>query len=249
MPPVHILVSGATGGIGRQLTYKALQFYPEARIYALARNEAKLVALKAESPDPARVFTLPVDLSREASIEILSDWLGPLSSHLDLAIHTLGILNGGGQAPEKSLRDIAADNLIEAFTVNTFSALWLGKALKPFFRRPQRSVLMFLSAKVGSINDNRLGGWYAYRMSKAALNMGIRNMALEYARSACPTIVSAVHPGTTLTDFSRDHVRGFSPERLAEPDVTAERLLRLAETLEKDHSGHFFHWDGSPLPW
>lgn len=249
MEPEHILITGASGGIGEALIKKCFAFYPKSQVYAVARNPERLERLREACPTPEQLACFAADLSQPEANEELAAWLTQRTQRIDLAIHTLGVLNGQNRGPEKSLRDIDPLSLQEAFTVNAFSALWFSRSMKPLFRHPDRSVLMFLSAKVGSIGDNHLGGWYAYRMSKAALNMGVKNISLEYSRSACPTIVAAVHPGTTLTDLSRNHVKGFPRDRVAAPEQTAERLLNLAKDFTKEQSGGFFHWDGSPLPW
>lgn len=250
MEPEHILVYGATGGIGQQLVRGALSTFPKAQIYAVARDAERLNSLRDQlAPGSTQLASFVADPSHPEGAEEVAAWLGSKTNRLDWAFHTLGTLNGRGRSPEKNLREVELESLVDAFKVNAFSALWLSRSLRPFFRHQGRSILMFLSAKVGSIADNQLGGWYAYRMSKAALNMGVRNIALEYGRSSCPTIVVAVHPGTTLTSLSRDHLKGYAPERVADPKLTAERLLSLAAKLEKPQSGSFFHWDGSPIPW
>ena len=245
-----ILISGATGGIGLELVAAARVRWPDAKIFCLARDQEKLTLLRNEYPS---LLTLACELTDFNQIPQISAFLEAETDQLDLVIHTVGVLNGLGKRPEKSLAELASDSLMEAFKVNTMSALWLAQAVKPFLRRsgadPKPSVFIILSAKVGSIGDNQLGGWYAYRMSKAALNQGIKTMALEFQRSNCPCALVAVHPGTTLTDFSKDYVKSWPDEKLATPKVSAERLLKLAESLSPERSGQFMHWDGSPLPW
>ncbi|MBC7658176.1 MAG: SDR family NAD(P)-dependent oxidoreductase [Chitinophagaceae bacterium] len=248
MHPQHILVTGATGGIGHACVQEALRKWPEARVYAIARSSEKLEKL-THMANSERLKTFVANLTLKPEAEEMANWLNTQTEHIDLAIHTIGVLNGQGQKPEKSLGAIDPDSLREAFETNVMSAIWTGTVLKPLFRNVAPSVFMILSAKVGSIGDNKLGGWYSYRMAKAALNMGVRNMALEYGRSGCPCAVVAVHPGTTLTPFSEDYVKGWPAEKLAKPEVTAARLLTLAETLSPENTGTFMHWDGSPLPW
>jgi NAD(P)-dependent dehydrogenase (short-subunit alcohol dehydrogenase family) len=247
MNPKSILITGANGGIGSCLVQAASQRWPEAKIFAVARDEGKLLRLGASLP---HFKALAFDLTRPEDAKVMAEILKGEIDTLDLVIHTLGILNGLGHRPEKSLKEVEEAALAEAFQVNTMSAIWLGQAIKPFLQRKSgMSQFMILSAKVGSIGDNDLGGWYSYRMSKAALNMGIKTMALEFRRSSCPGSVVAVHPGTTLTDFSREQVKNWAPARLATAETTAKRLLQLAESLDAEHNGKFLHWDGSELPW
>lgn len=247
MNPKTLLITGAGGGIGSCLVRAASQRWPEATIFAVGRDEKKLQSLGQGLP---HFQPLTFDLTCPAEAKAMAEVIASHTSEIDLVIHTLGVLNGLGRRPEKSLKEVDEAALAESFRINTMSAIWLGQAIKAFLQRKSgMSQFMILSAKVGSIGDNELGGWYAYRMSKAALNMGIKTMALEFQRSNCPGAVVAVHPGTTLTDFSREQVKNWSPDRLASPETTAERLLNLAETLKAEHNGKFLHWDGSELPW
>lgn len=247
MNPKTILISGANGGIGSCLVRAASSRWPEAKIFAVARDERKLIALGRDLP---HFMALAYDLTHPQGAKAMAEVLAAETDTIDLVIHTLGVLNGLGQRPEKSLKEVDEKALAETFRINTMSAIWLGQAIKPFLQRKNSwGHVMILSAKVGSIGDNELGGWYSYRMSKAALNMGIKTMALEFRRSNCPGALVAVHPGTTVTDFSKDYVKNWPAERLATPEMTAERLLKLAEMLEPEHNGKFLHWDGSELPW
>ncbi len=250
MLPESILICGANGGIGQELVAESRLRWPNATILCIARDAEKLALLKGRYPS---LETLACTLSDFDQVPAVTAFITRHTQQLDLVIHSIGVLNGKGQRPEKSLREVTAEALTEAFQINTMSAIWVAQAIKPFLRRtgpdPKSSVFMVLSAKVGSISDNQLGGWYAYRMSKAALNMGVKTMALEFQRSGCPGAVVAVHPGTTVTDFSKDYVKSWPDEKLANPRVSAERLLNLAVTLGPEHSGQFLHWDGSPLPW
>lgn len=247
--PEQIVISGATGGIGRCLVAAALERWPEAAIYAVGRDEAKLAAMGLELGTPRQLIPFAFDLTQKEGAESLAERLKEHTESVDLVLHTIGVLNGGGRGPEKSLREIDPNALEEAFRINVSSCLWLATALKPFLRHPAHSVFIALSAKVGSIGDNQLGGWFAYRMSKAALNMGIRNISLEFKNSAGNATVVAVHPGTTLTDFSRKFVSRWPDQKVASPEVTAQRLLDLSEKLEPGESGKFLHWDGTELPW
>ena len=119
----------------------------------------------------------------------------------------------------------------------------------PLFRHDERSILAAISAKVGSIGDNQLGGWYGYRASKAALNMFMRNIAIEYRRTSPRTIAVVLHPGTTDTRLSQPFQKNVPAEKLFSVDRTVTQLLEVIENLEEGDSGQFFSWDGSPLPW
>ena len=151
--------------------------------------------------------------------------------------------------PEKSLRQINAENLIYSFQVNSIGAVLLAKHLMPLFKKSQRSVFASISAKVGSIGDNRLGGWYGYRASKSALNMFLKTTAIEYSRRCPKTIVVALHPGTTDTRLSAPFQKNVPPGKLFPVEHTVDLLSKVIAGLEQKDSGEFFSWDGSKLPW
>lgn len=243
-----VVIAGATGGIGKALVLEALTRWPAAEVWAIARDEAKLEQLRGISGNVSRLRTIPATLERFNDPDF-ADELRAQVPVIDLAIYAIGILNAKGNRPEKSIKEVKGDNLLETYRVNAVAAIDFARLIKPMMKHSGVSRYLAISAKVGSIGDNGLGGWYAYRMSKAALNMGIRNVAIEFRRSGCQSIVTAVHPGTTLSDFSRDYVSHWAEDRVASVEVTAQRLLNLSENLKTDHDGSFVHWDGTALPW
>jgi NAD(P)-dependent dehydrogenase (short-subunit alcohol dehydrogenase family) len=121
--------------------------------------------------------------------------------------------------------------------------------VQPFLKHRNRAIFATISAKVGSIGDNQLGGWYGYRASKTALNMFMRTVAIEYQRTCPSTIVVTLHPGTTDTQLSRPFQRNVAPEKLFSVDRTVTQLLQVIDNLQLSDSGEFFSWDGSRLPW
>ena len=245
----NIVIAGATGGIGQGLVQEALLRWPDCRVWALGRDLEKLQTLERNMAFSQRLKIRKADLDDFRAADLLSAALSEEAGRIHLAIYAIGVLNAEGSRPEKSLRELDADRLAETFRINAAGAMDFARVLKPLLRHPEESRFIALSAKVGSIGDNHTGGWYAYRMSKAALNMGMKNVAQEFQRSGCRSIVCAVHPGTTLTDFSRDHVSHWAEGRVAEVSVSAQRVLDLAARLENKDNGAFLHWDGSNLPW
>jgi NAD(P)-dependent dehydrogenase (short-subunit alcohol dehydrogenase family) len=168
---------------------------------------------------------------------------------LHLVINCIGILHEGALQPEKSLRQLNAEQLLRYFQVNSIGSALVAKHIQPFFKRSDRAIFATLSAKVGSIGDNHLGGWYGYRASKAALNMLMRTTAIEYKRTCPRAIVVTLHPGTTDTQLSRPFQRSVPPEKLFGCDRTVRQLLGVLDQLQESDSGEFFSWDGSRLPW
>ncbi|NET53570.1 MAG: SDR family NAD(P)-dependent oxidoreductase [Merismopedia sp. SIO2A8] len=168
---------------------------------------------------------------------------------LHLVVNCVGLLHEGTLQPEKSLRQINAEQLMQYFQVNSIGAVLLAKHLLPLFQHRDRSIFATISAKIGSIGDNRLGGWYGYRASKAALNMFMRTVAIEYHRKSPQSVVVLLHPGTTDTRLSQPFQRNVPPEKLFTVERTVSQLLAVIKKLDEEDSGGFFSWDGSRLPW
>ena len=186
-----------------------------------------------------------VDLCDEASIARVASRLP--KGDVRLVINAAGILHDAGRGPEKSLRDLDPAFLSRLFAVNAIGPALLMKHLLPLMPRQGRAVFASLSARVGSIGDNRLGGWYGYRASKAALNQLVRTAAIELARKHPEAICVALHPGTVVTRLSAPFAdQGKS---LLSPNDAAEHLLKVIAALKVGDSGRFFDWRGTSVPW
>jgi NAD(P)-dependent dehydrogenase (short-subunit alcohol dehydrogenase family) len=151
--------------------------------------------------------------------------------------------------PEKRLADLSADALARAFAVNAIGPLLVARHFEPLLAHGERAVFASLSARVGSIEDNRLGGWYAYRASKAAQNQFTRTLAVEWARSRRNVICVALHPGTTDTDLSRPFQGNVPAGKLFEVDYAVTQLLQVIDRLQPADSGQFLAWNGDRIPW
>ena len=221
------LVIGASGGIGAALV-EALRSNPRcAAVVALSRSSVPAVDLT----DPASI--------EQAAAEVAGQ--GPFH----LIINAAGVLHGADFMPEKRLADLDYEQLLSTFQVNTFGPALLLRHFSGLLDR-QRGVLAMLSAKVGSIGDNRLGGWYSYRASKAALNMLIKTAAIEVRRSQPNAVLLALHPGTVNSALSQPF-RGAEIGRPAA--VAAQELLRVIDGLGPEASGGFYAYSGEGLPW
>jgi NAD(P)-dependent dehydrogenase (short-subunit alcohol dehydrogenase family) len=246
----NILIIGASQGIGNGFVQQLISENNTGHIFATYRTEKSaqnLFSLKALHPD--KLTTIRVDVTAENDIQQAITVIKSQVDKLHLVINCVGILHENDLQPEKSLKHLNADNLSRYFQVNTIpTALW-GKHLQPLFKHPQTSIFAIISAKVGSIEDNQLGGWYGYRASKAALNMLIKNIAIEYSRISKNTIVIALHPGTTNTQLSAPFQKNVPPEKLFSVSLCTRQLLSVINDITNNDNGKFFSWDGSNLPW
>jgi NAD(P)-dependent dehydrogenase (short-subunit alcohol dehydrogenase family) len=188
-----------------------------------------------------------LDLIDETSIDKAATE-ATATSPLDLVIVASGILHRDGELlPEKTLRDLSSKALTEVFAVNTIGPALIAKHFLPKLRGHHKTVFAALSARVGSIGDNRLGGWPSYRMSKAALNMLIRTVSIEQARRLPEAIVVTLHPGTVDTALSKPFSKRVAAPKLFSPTFAATQLLRVINGLEQKDTGGFYAYDGSPI--
>jgi len=230
--PLAVVV-GASGGIGQALVQALLGDAGFGQVLGLGRRS-----------EPS------IDLLDESSIAAAAQWVAthdPMRERLRLVIDATGFLHGDGHAPEKSWRQIDATHMARSFAINAIGPALLMKHFLPLLPQQGRSVFATLSAKVGSIGDNRLGGWYSYRASKAALNQLVRTAAIELTRKQPQAICVALHPGTVDTTLSAPFSRSGLEVRT--PDAAAQRLLEVIAALGASDSGGFFNHDGSALPW
>lgn len=237
------LIVGASQGIGLEFVRQFLNRVD--RVYATYRN-ADCELFELEHPNLVR---LPLDITDEAQIEHAIAKIKSETSELYYVIHCVGVLHDGTMQPEKSLRHLNTDQLVKYFQINSIGAALLAKHVQPLLKHRDRSILATISAKVGSIADNQIGGWYGYRASKAALNMLMRTTAIEFKRTCPNAIVVTLHPGTTDTRLSKPFQRSVPPEKLFSVDRTVQQLLAVIDKLQEGDSGEFFSWDGSKLPY
>lgn len=253
----NVLVVGASQGIGLGFVRSLLQQEHIQHIFATYRNPdtaKQLLDLASQSGDCEasrrhRLKCLQVDITAESDIAAAVQQIQQSVKQIHLAIYCVGVLHDQNLTPEKSLRQINAENLIYSFQVNSIGAVLLAKHLMPLFNKTEPSIFASISAKVGSIGDNRLGGWYGYRASKAALNMLLKTTAIEYSRRCPKTIVVALHPGTTDTQLSQPFQKNVPTDKLFSVEHTVTLLSQVISDLSFKDSGKFFSWDGTKLPW
>lgn len=242
---LHACVIGASGGIGNAIV-EALGASPQvARLYCAARSP---ITLAGALHGHQRIHRLSLDLTDETSIETAARTIAGETDGLDLVFVATGILHDARLQPEKRLRQLSAANLGQSLAVNAIGPALVAKHFLPLLRRTEKSIFAALSARVGSIEDNRIGGWYGYRASKAALNMLLRTAAIELARTHPQAVCVGLHPGTVDSALSAPFQRGVPPEQLFTPAFSATRLLHVVASLDAEDTGQLFAWDGQRIP-
>jgi len=242
--PQTAVVIGAGGGIGSAAAQALAARYRQ--VIAVSRQTSAVSALAGCD----NVQWLPC-AAEEAAISEAAAVIAGASAELPLArvVIATGTLHGEGYRPEKSLRELAAGTLGHLYQVNAvLPLLWLA-ALEPVLRRSEAAAVAVLSARVGSIGDNRLGGWYGYRASKAALNMLLRSAAVELGRRAPNVALLAFHPGTTDTALSKPFQARVPADKLFSPARVADALLARMDAARADGELHFVDYAGEAIPW
>lgn len=247
--PRRVVLIGAGGGIGGALASRLLRSSPNCHVLGTSRapRSARMRALADLFPD--RFSAANCDLGSDESIRQLAARVRDQMGSPDLVIVASGLLHEPGLGPEKSHAQLDRAWLLRQFEINCVGPLLAAASLVPLMPRNRLSLFVVLSALVGSITDNRLGGWYGYRASKAALNQGMKTLAVECRRTHPGLCVLSIHPGTTDTPLSGPFTSRVAKEKLYSPARTAARILRVLDASDVADSGAFLHWDGSELPY
>lgn len=239
------VIVGSTGGLGSAIARRLLAVNPNLRLAALSRGGV------ADFGNDGRVIGVKCDITSEESVKLAADQVKNDFGGVELVWNCTGILHNAatGLKPEKSLRNVSEENLLQQFSVNTFGVAYLGKHFMPILKNGERSPSVFasISAKVGSIEDNKLGGWVSYRAAKSAQNQILQCMHLEYARKSQIQVV-ALQPGTVATNLSAPF-RVAGGDGVFEPDDAAKNLVDVVTSLEKADRAKFLDYAGKSIPW
>lgn len=223
-PQSRVVVLGASGGIGSALAAVA----------------------EARGAEVMRLSRPVIDIGDPASFERAAAAAGEDLTHVIVAT---GLLHRDGRGPERDWRHIEPDWMMESFQANTIVPALAARHFLPRLARERSACFGVLTARVGSIADNRLGGWHSYRASKAAANQLVKTLSVELARKNPGAAIVALHPGTVDTPMSKPFQRNVPADRLFPPEVSAAHLWRVIEGLGPADSGRFLAWDGSDIPW
>jgi len=236
---LNVAVIGASGAIGTEFVRQLADDEHVERVHAFARRPLG----SAEG----KIITGTIDICDAESVDRAADALQS-DDKLDLVVVATGILHRGDVVqPEKSLREIDPAVMAEVFRVNTIGPANVARAFLPHMRRDSKTVFAALSARVGSIADNRLGGWMSYRSSKAALNMVLKTLSIEHARRYPDAVIAGLHPGTVDSALSAPFQRRVPEGKLFSPAQSVGYMLSVIDRLTPVDTGGFFAWDGATI--
>ncbi|MFK7860577.1 MAG: SDR family NAD(P)-dependent oxidoreductase [Granulosicoccus sp.] len=242
-----VAIVGASGGIGSAILESLVENDRVGCIHAtyhrsLAAGSTGNVAGFASN---TKVTWSKLDAADDEQVR---QWLSSVVK-ADWLINCAGMLHDAEHGPEKSITAFSSDYFQKSMASNCLPTLLLGKYARPVLKDSPHGVFATISARVGSISDNRLGGWYSYRASKAALNMALKCLSVEWSRTAKSIRVAALHPGTTDSRLSKPFQKNVPEGKLFSPGKTAGLLIAQIEQLHRRNSGCFIDYDGEDIPW
>ena len=235
----NVAVIGSSGAIGNSISKLLKSEISVESVYNFSRS-----AISESSEKEKNIY---IDIENEDSI-IESIKKIPKDIKFDLIFVATGILHNDEDIyPEKSIKDISGNKLKKVLMVNTIGPALIGKYFIPFLNKNNKNVFAFLSARVGSISNNKIGGWYSYRASKSALNQIIKNFSIEIKRSNPNSIFVGLQPGTVKSNLSKPFQKNVNSKNLFSPDYSAKKLLDVINNLSIEDTGKLFAWDGEEI--
>ena len=229
------LVVGA-GGIGRQIAED------------LSSKENNLEVILCGRKNVFKNFW-ELDIENENSLKDFKDKLSKSKLNLRLVLNATGRLHSEKLNPEKRLQHINKENLIESFSINAFAPILLAKTIEEFINKELEFNFASISARVGSITDNKTGGWYAYRAAKSAQNQLFKSLSIEWARKYPKAIITLLHPGTVNTNLSKPFHKFVPKDKLFSPQKTSNYMIDILRNQKPTDSGKFIAWDSKEIPW
>ena len=231
----NVAVIGSSGAIGEAFVKQYIKDSSISKNYSISRSRIEIT--------DDRVKHIQMDIVDEMSVENAAKAIQ--EKHLDHIIIATGILHTSTFGPEKSVRDISMNKFVEVLTVNTVGPALVGKFFLPLLNNKSKSVMAFLSARVGSISDNKLGGWYSYRASKSALNQVIKNFSIEIKRTNSHAVIMGLQPGTVKSKLSEPFQKNVKKGNLISAEESVTKLIKVIEECSSAKSGSLLGWDGS----
>ena len=229
-----VAVIGSSGAIGSAFVNHYINDLSVNSIFSFSRSSIGI--------DNNKVKHFSIDIENESSIQNAAKSVEEIN--FDEIIIASGLLHTNEFGPEKSIKDLKADNILKVLNVNTVGPAIIGKYFLPLLNKDNKSVMAFLSARVGSISENKLGGWYAYRASKSALNQVIKTFSIELKRTNPKAIIIGLQPGTVDSELSAPFKRSVSNNKLFSAEYSVSQLIGVIERADESSSGNLISWDG-----
>ena len=233
----NVAIIGASGAIGNAFVEYYSNDQSVKNVYAFSR--------KKQSYENKKVQSFELDIENQNSIQDAAEKIK--ENHLNNIIVATGILHSENFGPEKSIKNINHDSMAKVMSINTIGPSLVGRYFIPLLTKDTRSVLAFLSARVGSISDNKLGGWYSYRASKTALNQIIKNFSIELKRTNPNAIVLGLQPGTVDSKLSEPFKKNVAKGKLFSPNQSCEFLIEVIKKATISDSGNLLSYDGETI--
>lgn len=234
-----IAVIGASGALGQEFTKQFAHQEDVEKVYTFSRS--------GQTFQHEKVSSHQLDFEDESALAKAAEEASQAEG-MDLVLVTTGILHENEMMPEKSLKEITTEKLSRLYHVNTILPTMIMKHFLPHLKKDQKAIFAAISARVGSISDNELGGWYSYRASKAALNMLLKCASIELARKNKQAIIVGLHPGTVASNLSKPFQAGVAPDKLFTPEESVSKLINTLESLSPEDTGKCFAYDGKEIP-
>ena len=234
----NIAVIGSSGAIGSAFVRALVERDDVSKIYAFARSACGLQSVK--------ITAGYIDITKEDTVASCAQTVSR-SHNLDLILVTTGLLHEKDAMPEKAINEISHEKLSKMFLVNAIGPGVVMKHFLPRLRRDKPAILAVLSARIGSISDNVLGGWYSYRASKAALNMLVKCASIEMRRKYKLSIIVGLHPGTVESRLSKPFQQNIPEHKIFQPHDAAARMMATIDALGVEDSGRCFAYDGTEI--
>ena len=231
---LNIAIIGASGAIGKEFVNQYAQNSSNI-IHAFSRSEVTFTS--------SNVKTHFIDIENETSIKDSVE-IATKDKELDIVIVATGMLHNNEIMPEKSLKELSSEKFHKLFSINTIAPAIIAKYYLPKLNKDNKSLFAALSARVSSVSDNRLGGWYAYRSAKAGLNMVLKNAAIEIARTNKNAIIAGLHPGTVDSNLSKPFQSFVKPEKLFTAEFSVRQLISVLDGLNSGDSGNLYDFNG-----
>jgi len=233
----NIAIIGSSGAIGNAFVEHYLKDNAVEKIFSFSRS--------VNSHTSKKIYSFDIDIESQESIEKAASYLE--GCYLERVIIASGVLHTESFQPEKSIKDLNYETLSKVYSVNTIGPALVGKYFLPLLNKKNKSVMAFLSARVGSISDNKVGGWYSYRSSKSALNQIVKNFSIEMKRSNPNAVILALQPGTVESKFSEPFKKNISKDKLFSPDFSVDMMSKVIESANSSSSGNLIAWDGEVI--